>query len=104
MNTAGQARDIDNYGCEAYAPENFCGPNDDSDFSANAMCCFCGGGSTDLTGFCTDTAGQARDARNEGCDDYNVCGIFDDNDFSASQMCCFCGGGGAGHMVGSCSS
>jgi len=40
------AKDKDGWSCAGYSSIN-CGKYDDSDFSSNAMCCVCGGGSTE---------------------------------------------------------
>ena len=101
--------DADGNSCTEYSTEsatgygsgvgNWCGNYDDSDFSANAMCCACGGG-------CGDSDDGATDAYDNGCSVYsteaatgwssgygNWCGNYDDSDFSANDMCCACDGG-----------
>ena len=99
-----------------------CGANDDSDFSASAICCACGGGaqvatpSASPTAFstttpeatlsptaasaetsCADSNNGATDPYGDGCEYYETypgdCGGYDDDDFNSVQMCCACGGG-----------
>jgi hypothetical protein len=107
--TANGALDVAGDGCDWYNEHDtdgdHCGKHDDPDFSANVMCCRCGGGSTftiqtisTTDGLsCSDTANGALDAAGDGCDWYmsfnGQCGTYDDHDFSANVMCCHCGGG-----------
>lgn len=77
-----------------------CGWYDTSSFSANDMCCSCGGGdysgseaeSISWNGEC-DESGQV-DSYGDGCDwyDNNVwgCGFYDTLHFQANDMCCAC--------------
>ena len=64
-----------------------CGHHDSATFSANTMCCACGGGG-ELD--CTDTSQGARDDDGDGCDEYasdpNWCGRFDTATFSSNSM------------------
>jgi hypothetical protein len=78
---------------------DFCGFYDTESFSANSMCCVCQyfAGSVDLGDIyrdCEDTAGDARDSYNDGCEWYNEfpegCGYYNDDDFDAVAMCCAC--------------
>jgi hypothetical protein len=59
-------------------------------FSANDMCCGCGGGA-DVQ--CVDNAGPYTDSGNDGCEWYvgneEYCGTFDTEDF-VSAACCAC--------------
>jgi hypothetical protein len=75
-----------------------CGVFDTDYFSAEDMCCSCGGGYRQ--GQCYDTNYGAGDATDDGCWYYDenptVCGWFDDWDFDAVDMCCSCGGGTGG--------
>jgi hypothetical protein len=78
---------------------DYCGYYDTQDFNANSMCCVCQyfADSVDLDDIysdCEDTAGDARDSYNDGCEWYNEfpegCGYYDDDDFDAVAMCCAC--------------
>lgn len=91
-------RDSDNNGCDHYegSPE-LCGTADDADFTAEDLCCECGGG---VGGTCTEEDNGATDPYDDGCDAYlaspSWCGGYDDSDFTSEDMCCACGGGGFG--------
>lgn len=82
--------------CESYAghPE-WCGGFDDSDFTADDLCCTCGGGGLPVV--CSNTAFGALDSYGDRCVDYagntHWCTLYDDDDFSSEDMCCVCGGG-----------
>ena len=89
-------------GCSAYyGHPTWCGAYDDSDFSANDLCCYCGGGEIATTHAptvpCVDMEGDASDIYGGGCSVYSAnggyCGNYDDSDFSSTDMCCGCGGG-----------
>ena len=47
MDADQNAADVDGVGCDSYRSGG-CGRYDDEDFSSNAMCCVCGGGSSDV--------------------------------------------------------
>lgn len=107
-------------GCDWYTLNDVdgsqCARWDDGDFSANEMCCHCGGGTHSATPAptlsptrCRDTDNGATDNDRDGCDWYHThdetgesCGHHDDSDFSAHLMCCRCAGGttGAGSYLG----
>ena len=86
---------------------------DDSDFTANDMCCACGGGSSTrfptpaptprpsispAPTLCVSTDNGATSVTYETCANYDnypnncVMTTLDDDDFTASTMCCVCGG------------
>lgn len=81
------ARDSYGDGCDWYVSLDYCGMFDDADFTADDMCCSCGGG-------CFDTHGDATDANGYGCEYYNalphMCGENDTEDFIAADVCCSC--------------
>ena len=96
---------------------NWCGNYDDSDFTAEEMCCACGGGTGAApsprstpqpspqpmtpapTIACYDTNDGALDLWGDGCNTYSAnpswcdSDAYDDNDFTVHDMCCACGGG-----------
>jgi len=91
-------------GCAEYSTEeangwtnfwgNWCGTYDDADFTANDMCCACGGG----VPTCVDTNNGATDTFGDSCVSWydanpSSCGNHDDTDFTSNEMCCACGGG-----------
>ena len=82
-----------------------CGLYDDEDFTANQMCCDCGGGFSwglesldeewDASApYCYDDTGNGElDSTGDTCgsflnSDVSYCSTFDDSDFTASEMCC----------------
>jgi hypothetical protein len=100
-------------GCMWYAQGNNCYYYGDEFAtyygSANAVCCVCGGGTTelspsvDITGLpgCSDNPNTWVDADNDGCDFYaesNNCEVYGgafagDDGKTANEACCACGGG-----------
>jgi len=94
-----------------YDSGNICGIYDDFDFTANQMCCDCGGGFTYDLGsldeewdasapYCyDDTRNGQLDSFGDSCNavfvngESSICVGYDDSDFTASEMCCACGGG-----------
>ena len=110
VDSSNGATDVDDTGCDTYVVASWCGGYDDDDFSANEMCCLCGGGigsnsptvspaPTPELHECYDTADGAVGSDGDGCEDYAFnpgwCNGYDDSDFSSNDMCCACGGGSA---------
>ena len=112
VDTMLEARDSNgNYCFEGnYDSGNICGLYDDFDFTANQMCCDCGGGFKWEYGsldeewdasapYCYDDTGNGQlNLYEYTCGAYNAadgsfCTAHDDSDFTASEMCCACGGG-----------
>ena len=112
VNTQFEARDTRVKNCHNgnYDSGNICGLYDDVDFTANQMCCDCGGGFRWDQGsldeewdasaeYCYDDTGNGQlDSYGDGCsvvfiDGESICTGYDDVDFTASEMCCACGGG-----------
>lgn len=93
-------------GCGWYTSNpSSCGNFDVEDgFTAQAMCCGCGGGSdwdgtitNSQVASCTGTDYGKTDSGGDTCEWYDsnssYCGSFDDGDFRANEMCCACNGG-----------
>ena len=112
MNTELEVRDSRGEACSNgnYDDGRSCGLYDDVDFTANQMCCDCGGGfwwdlgSLDeewdaSAPYCYDDTGNGElDSYGFTCAtkfvyDESFCTGYDDFDFTASEMCCACGGG-----------
>jgi hypothetical protein len=112
VNAQFEATDSDGYRCldGGYDYGYDCGYYDDVDFTANLMCCGCGGGFTWNQGsfdqewdasapYCYDDMGNGQlNSAEKSCGAYHshdesVCPGYDDTDFTASEMCCACGGG-----------
>jgi len=111
VDTELDARDSRSGYCQdgTYDSGNTCGLNDDVDFTANQMCCHCGGGLSWNLGsldeewdasapYCYDDTGNGQlDSYGDTCAYYILdeffCAGSDDSDFTASEMCCACGGG-----------
>ena len=88
--------DTDGDGCDYYErfPED-CGYWDTDDFSADDLCCACGGGeSFDIHD--DDDNGEKADRYGDNCADYadnpEWCG-YNDGTFNSDSMCTVCGGG-----------
>ena len=110
--------------CSDYGPSScFWGFWDDDDFTAQTLCCVCGGGSSEAPlpspptppspppAFpsppptppmpplppCYDSDEGALDTFGDACSGYYFspgwCGNYDDEDFTSADMCCVCGGG-----------
>ena len=94
----------DYYGdsCDWYlsSPES-CGTFDDSDFTADELCCACGGGrgGHDFSSSDDDCYSDfsISDEYGDDCSWYaenaDSCGDYDSSTFSANVACCACGGG-----------
>ena len=107
FNTMFEARDSRGKHCGngQYIGGNICGLYDNSQFTANQMCCQCGGGFTWVLGsfdqgwdasaeYCYDDTGNGQLHSLGGtCGFYvlygeSTCSLRDDGDFTASEMCC----------------
>jgi len=112
LDTNFRARDSVGKHCkdQTYDSEDNCGIFDTENFTANQMCCDCGGGfqmdlgayeqTWDATApYCYENhRNQEMDEEQRTCAAYynmdeSYCGSADYWDFNASEICCACGGG-----------